>query len=169
MNDTLNLHIYVITKWFMIFEIRKHSLTYPDDALLYIAIEKKYCFSNNLSDMERVVSHVSEIKLWMEINMLKMNLFSLNLIITLIRLLEWIFMLMNNWVWNQSFTKKMQSGAIAEIQFYKNYAKTRLQRPSNSMYHMKDYKLFKRKAIYKYSLLFISSSRSMGVSSKTLW
>ena len=37
-----------------------------DDTQIYITIKKQDCFADNLSD-------VSEIKLWMECNMLKLN------------------------------------------------------------------------------------------------
>ena len=44
--------------------------SYADDTQLYIAIEKKYSFTDRLSDIE---SYVSEIKLWTEHNMLELN------------------------------------------------------------------------------------------------
>ena len=50
------------------FGLLHHS--YADDTQLYITIKKKDYFTDKLSDIE---SCVSEIKLWMERNMLKLN------------------------------------------------------------------------------------------------
>ena len=68
------------------FDLLHHSCA--DDILLYI--EKKDSFTDKLSHIE---SCVSEIKLWMEHNMLKQNGDKTELSITLIRLLDRMFML----------------------------------------------------------------------------
>ena len=50
------------------FGLLHHS--YADDTQIYITIKKQDCFAGKLSDMERCVS---EIKVWMQCNMLKLN------------------------------------------------------------------------------------------------
>ena len=62
---TRNLHVSDIIQRFGLLH---HS--YADDTQIYITIKNQDCLASKLSDMERCVS---DIKVWMKCNMLKLN------------------------------------------------------------------------------------------------